>query len=177
MPRRLSARPNRRPLRGSPRSWPRSRTPSPPSSPRRRRSSRGPYGQSRRTRPTEHDGRVGGLLIGRNTHERSPHTTKARRLSGGPSLFTAWHRSATRLGPLVGSVDVRTDDPRTVRRLRSADEGIPQQDQLWRIEVRDDHWVYVFHRSTPMGRYRSLREAAEWLVDQGVSELVECRLP
>jgi hypothetical protein len=25
----------------------------------------------------------------------------------------------------------------------------------------------------PMGRYRSLREAAEWLVDQGVTELVE----
>ena len=47
------------------------------------------------------------------------------------------------------------------------------RDQLWRIEVRDDGWVYVYHRSTPMGRYRSLREAAEWLVDQGVTELVE----
>jgi hypothetical protein len=47
------------------------------------------------------------------------------------------------------------------------------RDHLWRIEVRDDQWVYVFHRSIPMGRYRSLREAAEWLVDQGVTELVE----
>jgi hypothetical protein len=47
------------------------------------------------------------------------------------------------------------------------------RDHLWRIEVRDDQWVYVFHRSTPMGRFPSLREAAEWLVDQGVTELVE----
>jgi hypothetical protein len=47
------------------------------------------------------------------------------------------------------------------------------RDRLWRIEVRDDQWVYVYRRSTPMGRYRSVREAAEWPVDKGVTELVE----
>jgi hypothetical protein len=43
------------------------------------------------------------------------------------------------------------------------------RDRRWRIEVRDNGWVYVFDRSMPAGRYRSLRDAADWLIGQGLS--------
>lgn len=45
-------------------------------------------------------------------------------------------------------------------------------DRAWRVEVRDDQWVYVYHRTTPSGRYRSLQEAADYLVEQGVTDLI-----
>lgn len=59
------------------------------------------------------------------------------------------------------------------RSYRRAVKVYRSPDRAWRIEVRDTGWVHVTWRTMPMGRFASLREAADYLVGQGITELVE----